>query len=282
MEVRVRDIMTRDPIRYRVPSNIQEVVSVLIRNNITGLPLVDQRGKYAGVISRRDIFEHPNESQTAMVMRRANTVLEDDSIETAARELFRQGRRHLTVTNRDNEVVGMLTPQNFMKIVVERFSGVKVKDVIRRTAFPIWENTPISVLPTIFRVSKTYACPVVDENGDFVSLITDRDIFDHVDLKSTRTPTESGIADDEDPWSWTGIRNVVTYVIERTHVSLPKIPAKEIMVKDPKVVYVNDSLSHAAKIMMEGNYNQLPVLESSERLAGMLYDIDIMGVFNDI
>ncbi len=101
---------------------------------------------------------------------------------------------------------------------------------------------------------------MVDENGgDFVSLITDRDIFDHVDLKSTRTPTESGIADDEDPWSWTGgIRNVVTYVIERTHVSLPKIPAKEIMVKDPKVVYVNDSLSHAAKIMMEGELQPAP------------------------
>ncbi|WMT45300.1 MAG: CBS domain-containing protein [Cuniculiplasma divulgatum] len=273
------DIMTRNPITYHVPSTVGEVIKILIKNNITGLPLVDQSGKYAGVISRRDIFENPDENQTAMVMRRAKAVAPDTTVEEAAREMIKQFRRHLAVVDDSGNVVGILTPQNFLRLVRERFGKLKVKEIERSIAVPVWEESPLSVVSFIMRVSKAYACPVIDINGDFVGLVTDRDIFDNIDVRSKFQFSETGMADDEDPWSWEGIRNVVTYMIEKSNLELPHTPVKQFMIKNPVVANSTDTVEAAAKKMETGNYNQLPIVQGNGHLVGMLQDIQILSVF---
>ena len=273
------DIMTRNPITYHVPSTVGEVIKILIKNNITGLPLVDQSGKYAGVISRRDIFENPDENQTAMVMRRAKAVAPDTTVEEAAREMIKQFRRHLAVVDDSGNVVGILTPQNFLRLVRERFGKLKVKEIERSIAVPVWEESPLSVVSFIMRVSKAYACPVIDINGDFVGLVTDRDIFDNIDVRSKFQFSETGMADDEDPWSWEGIRNVVTYMIEKSNLELPHTPVKRFMIKNPVVANSTDTVEAAAKKMETGNYNQLPIVQANGHLDGMLQDIQILSVF---
>lgn len=275
----VADIMTRDPICYRVPSTVSEVIKTLIKNNITGLPLLDQSGCYAGIISRRDIFENPDENQTAMVMRKAATVTPDTSIEKAAAEMLSQFRRHLAVVDGQGKVVGILTPQNFLRTVRERFGKLKVKEITRSIAVPVWDESPLSVVSYTMRLSKSYACPVIDVNGDFVGLVTDRDIFDNIDIKSKFQFSETGMADDEDPWSWEGIRNVVTYMIEKSNLELPHTPVKNFMIKNPVVTNSNDTLETAARKMETGNYNQLPVVQGNGHLVGMLQDIQILSVF---
>ncbi|HLH86155.1 MAG TPA: CBS domain-containing protein [Thermoplasmataceae archaeon] len=276
---RVREIMASRPITYRVPSSVNEVVKVLIKNNITGLPLVDSAKKYAGIISRRDIFENPQESQTAMVMRQAKPVHPDDTIEAAAQEMLRQKRRHVAVVGDDGTVVGILTPQNFLPAVAEKFGSMKVKDLNDLGGNPVWEETPVAVVSLTMRMSKTYACLAVDAGGKFTGLVTDRDLFDKIDLRSRIQVSESGIADDEDPWNWEGIRNVVTYMIVRNNIQLPEVPVKNIMIRNPVSTNTNESLSVVAKKMLDGNYNQLPVFRATSDLAGMVFDIELLKVF---
>ena len=134
-------------------------------------------------------------------------------------------------------------------------------------------------LSFIMRVSKAYACPVIDINGDFVGLVTDRDIFDNIDVRSKFQFSETGMADDEDPWSWEGIRNVVTYMIEKSNLELPHTPVKEFMIKNPVVANSTDTIENAAKKMETGNYNQLPIVQGNGHLDGMLQDIQILSVF---
>ncbi len=275
----VADIMTPNPICYRVPSTVGEVIKLLIKNNITGVPLTDSNGKYAGIISRRDIFENPDENQTAMVMRRAATVTPDTPIEKAALEMLSQFRRHLAVVTTEGAVAGILTPQNFLRVVREKFGKIKVKEISRSIAVPVWEDSPLSVVSYTMRLSKVYACPVININGDFVGLVTDRDIFDNIDIKSKFQFSETGIADDEDPWSWEGIRNVVTYMIEKSNLELPHTPVKKFMITKPVVTNANDTLETAAKKMETGNYNQLPIVQGNGHLVGMLQDIQILSVF---
>ncbi|AKA48625.1 hypothetical protein IX51_05385 [uncultured archaeon] len=279
MPNKVSEIMTKDPIFHTVPSSPNEVVKKLIQNSITGMPMADNKGKYVGMISRRDIFNNPSETQTAMVMRKASAVLDSDSIESAALEMLHQRRRHIAVVNADNRIVGILTPQNFLPIIREKFGDTKVKNVMMSLCVPIWDETPINVVLYSMSLSGVYSSPVIDSNEKFVGLITDRDIFDKVDLKPQTMLAESGIADDEDPWSWGGIRNVMTYMIEKNYIKLPKTPVKDIMVKEPAVVYKNDKLRELVKTMEVKNFNQLPVLESEGKLIGMLYDIELMSVF---
>ncbi len=279
MPDKVSDIMTKDPITYNVPSSPNEVVKVLIKGNITGMPIVDNKGEYVGIISRRDIFDNPSETQTALIMRKASAVNVDDSIESAATEMFHQKRRHIAVVDSSNKVVGIMTPQNFLPILRQRHGDVRVKEVMFSSCVPIWADTPINIVHYMMSLSKVYSSPVVDSESRFVGLITDRDIFDNVDLKPQTMLAESGIADDEDPWSWGGIRNVMTYMIEKNHIKLPKTPVSDIMVKDPAVVYRNDKLRDLVKTMEVKNFNQLPVLESEGKLIGMLYDIELLSVF---
>ena len=275
----VADIMTRDPISYKVPSTVNEIIKSLIKNNITGLPLYDTKGQYAGIISRRDIFDMPDETQTAMVMRKAKTVNKNDPIETAAGEMIRQDRRHLTVVDDDNRIVGILTPQNFLKEVTSRYGKKKVKEVLRKRVIPVWEETPLNVVSLTMRLSRVYACPVVNKDGEFRGLITDRDLFENVDVGTSHVLSEAGMADDEDPWSWDGIRNVITYLIEKRNLTLPDKPVKSEMIAKPVVTNTNETLETAVKKMEIGNYNQLPVLQGMGQLADMLQDIQILSVF---
>lgn len=279
MPQKVSDIMTRDPIFHTVPSSPNEVVRNLIKHNITGMPIADSEGQYVGMISRRDIFDNPSETQTALVMRRAAAVHETDTIEKAAMEMFHQKRRHIAVINDANRIAGILTPQNFLPIIAERFSGMKVKEVMLSLCVPTWEETPLNLVHYTMSLSRVYSSPVINSEEKFVGLITDRDIFNKVDLKPQTMLAETGIADDEDPWSWGGIRNVMTYMIEKNYIKLPQTPVKDIMVKEPAVVYRNDKLRDLVKIMETKNFNQLPVLESEGKLIGMLYDIELMSVF---
>lgn len=279
MSKTVGEIMTRNPIVYKVPSSVNEIIKTLIKNNITGLPLADNRGNYAGIISRRDIFEHPDETQAAMTMRKAPTVNQSDPIEKAASELIGQNRRHITVVDDNNHIAGILTPQNFLPEVRARFGKRRVKEVLKGIAIPVWESTPLNVVSLTMRLSKVYACPVVNVEGNFLGLITDRDLFENVDVDTSHHLSETGMADDEDPWSWAGIRNVVTYLIEKRNIILPNKPVSDVMIRDPIVTNTNDTLEAAVRKMEVGNYNQLPVLQGTGQLADMLYDIQILSVF---
>ena len=279
MSKTVAEIMTKNPITYKVPSSVSEIIKTLIKNNITGLPLADSRGKYAGIISRRDVFDHPDEDQTAMSMRKASTVYEDQPIENAAEEMIKQNRRHITVLDRGNKITGILTPQNFLPEISARFGKRRVKEVLRGVAIPVWGETPLNVVALTMRLSRVYACPVVDEDGNFRGLITDRDLFENVDVGTSHHISEAGMADDEDPWSWIGIRNVVTYLIEKRNIVLPREPVRKFMITEPVVTNNNDTLEAAVKKMEAGNYNQLPVLQGTGQLVDMLYDIQILSVF---
>ena len=61
MPITVAEIMTKNPITCFVPSSVEKAVKILTKNNITGMPIVDSEGKYAGVLSRRDIFKNVEE-----------------------------------------------------------------------------------------------------------------------------------------------------------------------------------------------------------------------------
>ncbi|MEM0139077.1 MAG: CBS domain-containing protein [Ferroplasma sp.] len=281
MTYQVSDIMTKNPLCYTVPSSIEEVINILIKNNITGVPITDSSGRYQGIVTRRDIFYNPLETQTALIMRKAPTVNENDSINFAAKQLYIQKKRHLAVVNDSNEVTGILTPQNFLPVIKEKYGSKKVKEVIEYISVPCWDKTPLSVVLLMMKLSQIFSFPVVDIEGKFTGLVTDRDLFDKVKMDRSTESIESGIADDEDPWSWDGIRNVFPYFIQKSNITVPNIPVKQLVVADPKVIYLESDLKDAVGLMQQKNYNQLPVLTGHGEIYGMLYDIEIMKIFND-
>jgi acetoin utilization protein AcuB len=55
-EIKIRDIMTKDPITIPIDYTIDEAAQVLLEHKLSGAPVVDHEGQITGVITQTDIF----------------------------------------------------------------------------------------------------------------------------------------------------------------------------------------------------------------------------------
>ena len=59
MSKTVADVMSPAPIVVEVPGSRTDAINIMVRNNLTGLPVIRAAdGKLMGVVSRRDIFRN--------------------------------------------------------------------------------------------------------------------------------------------------------------------------------------------------------------------------------
>ncbi len=56
-EVRVKDIMTPDPITVRPEDTVEYAAVLMLENRISGLPVVDDEGRVVGIITQTDVFK---------------------------------------------------------------------------------------------------------------------------------------------------------------------------------------------------------------------------------
>lgn len=56
-KLRVEDIMTRNPVTVPPDYTVEETAEILLQNNISGVPVVDENGTIAGTITRDDLFK---------------------------------------------------------------------------------------------------------------------------------------------------------------------------------------------------------------------------------
>lgn len=55
--VKIKDIMSRNPIVVPIDYTIEETAEVLLNHKISGVPVLDEKGRLAGVITQQDIFK---------------------------------------------------------------------------------------------------------------------------------------------------------------------------------------------------------------------------------
>jgi len=55
-EIKISDIMTKDPITIPLDYTIDEAAQILLEHKLSGAPVVDDEGQIAGVITQTDIF----------------------------------------------------------------------------------------------------------------------------------------------------------------------------------------------------------------------------------
>ncbi|MEX2217553.1 MAG: CBS domain-containing protein [Phycisphaerales bacterium] len=60
-ELRIRDVMTVDPVCVSPSTTIRELARTLENNEISGAPVVDQEGRVVGVVSKTDLIRRCSE-----------------------------------------------------------------------------------------------------------------------------------------------------------------------------------------------------------------------------
>ncbi len=56
-KIKVRDIMTKDPIMIPDDFTVEETAEILLKNKISGAPVIDNEGKVVGTITQTDLFK---------------------------------------------------------------------------------------------------------------------------------------------------------------------------------------------------------------------------------
>jgi CBS domain-containing protein len=275
----VGEVMTSNPIVAQVPGSRNEVLKVMVKHNLTGLPVVRRSdGSLAGIITRQDIFDKPDEDQAALIMNREPvTIGPKAEVEEAARILLHKNLRHLPVIDGD-KLVGILTPTDLLSVVEKKNISTPIEKVIRSACIPIYHGAPLAVASITLKVSKASALAVLDDNGRLIGILTDRDIFNKSYVNGSVAMEELGIPQDEDEWTWDGLRNVMKLWYEVSKIDLPGLPVRDIMVRNPMTVFKKTSISEAARIMRKNDFGQLPVRDSKDNLQAMIYDYDVISI----
>ncbi len=277
-ETRVEEVMTKDPIVATLPGNRTEVLRLLVTHKVTGVPVVKSDGTYVGIVARKHIFEKPDEEQLALLVRKDYPrVSPDATVEEAASMMVGTAYHHLAVC-KDSKVVGILTPADLMPVVEKMDLDTPVDELLQSTCVAVYEETPLDAANEIMRVGRVFALPVLDAKGGLTGIITDRDIFDLTRVNGTAVIQDLGLANEDNPWTWEGLRSVMKLYYEESKVELPQVTVVEVMVKKVRTVSAKTPVSEAARIMHKSDFGQLPVKDSRDRLLGLLTELDVIRV----
>lgn len=281
--MKVKDLMTKDPVVAELPGNRTDVLRLLVKENKTGVPVVKKSdGSLAGFVTRQDITAKPDEEQLALIIRKDYPALDpNDEIEKAARLLLDNDLHHLPVVSK-GKLAGIITPADFLQLIEDMDGQNPIENYVRTPCFPIFEGAPLPVVDAVFRVAGLMAAPVLDEHGKLSGIVTDRDIFNLSTVEVSAAMSALGLGEDENAWTWEGMRNIMKLYFNVSSIELPTIPVSEVMVRKPRTVFRKTSVSEGARIMKKYDFGQLPIRDSKDDLVAMIYELDLLvALFED-
>ena len=271
----VSEIMNM-PIIVEVPGSRNDAINAMVKNGLTGLPVVrSSDGALVGIVSRRDVFRKFDEDQLSLIMKKdIKTISSEATIEDAA-EIFVKYRIHRLPVVDDGKLVGIITPTDLLDTVANKKLSDTAESVMTTKCVTAYDGAPLSYVVHAMRVSDVPAMPVLDAAGNLTGIITDRDLF--VDqVKDPKALNELGITDAYE--SLAGYRNVLPLFYTVTERSIPEDHiVRDHMVKNPLTVFKKTSVSEVAKLMKKHDFGQIPVRDSRDDLVGMIYDVDVIS-----
>jgi len=276
MSMTVADIMVPAPIVVEVPGTRNDAINMMVRNKLTGLPVVRASdGQLMGIVSRRDIFRKFEEDQLSLIMKKEiKTISPDATIEEAA-QIFYSMRIHRLPVVDEGRLVGIITPTDLLKIIKNTKTELTAEDAINTTCVTAYEEEPLTYTVPAMRISDVTALPVLNAQGKLVGIITDRDLFSD-QVKDKEALKILGISEDDD---LAGYRNVLPLFYAATDKYIDfESKVKDFMVKNPMTIYKKTNLQEVAKIMLTHDFGQLPVHGTKDDLEGMIYDVDVLKV----
>ena len=132
-----------------------------------------------------------------------------------------------------------------------------IKDWMTREPITINDDTSMIKAIHIMKQQRFRRLPVLHQ-GRLVGVITDRDLKEASPSKAT------------------------TLDVHELYYLLGELQVKEIMTRNPVTVDMNDTVEHAAQVMLEQTISGMPVLDAHGELVGIITQSDIFRAFMHI
>jgi CBS domain-containing protein len=269
--------MTQDVVSVEIPGNRDDVLKILKRTGISGVPVIKE-GTLVGIITRKDLLRKPDETQLGLLMTPDPITIEPDAtIAEAAELLVRCGIRRLPVVE-DGRLVGLLSVSDLVLAIAQLKCVTPIKDSFTSQTFAIWEETPLTVVGKVMEISGFDAIPILDADNTLRGIISERDLIRNSVIEDSVGVSDFSNGTDDDEWTWESIRDNHTLSYSISKVQLPKKPVKHAMIKNVIAVPLNAEVSECALKMKRARVDQLPVINGDKRLVAMLFDRDLIRV----
>ena len=276
--MKIEDVMSKELIVGFVPGTVRDALKILAKNNVSGMPILKKDTKnVVGVLTRSDIFRKPDEDQLALLMTdEFESVKTDQDVKDAAKLLYEQRIHGLPVLNNRNNLVGIISPTDILKKLPDEVDEV-IEHYFTSLVVPVYHETPINIIMEIISVTRENALPVLNDKRKLCGIVTDGDLFKLSHIKESVSHSDMGMGGDEDEWTWEGIRDTVRLHYTISEVALPPVPVKQIMIVDVIKATKNTPIHEVADKMIKNKISNIPVVDSDNRLLGMVTDIDLMA-----
>jgi len=269
--------MTSDVVHIEIPGNRDDVLKILKRTGISGVPVIKNK-KLVGIITRKDLLQNPEETQLGLLMTaKPVTVAPDADISDAAHLLVTHKIRRLPVVE-NSKLVGLLSVADLVHAIAQMKIKDEIKDAFMSQTFALWEETPLPVVGRVMEISGVDAIPILDAESRLQGIISERDLIRSSSIEDSVGVSDFSNGTDDDEWTWESIRDMHTLSYSISKVQLPDRPVKTAMVKNVVAVPQNAEVSECALKMRRARVDQLPVINGDKRLVAMLYDRELIRV----
>ena len=278
VNVKVEEVMSEDLIVGYVPGTVKDALSTLAKHNRSGMPILKKNTKtIVGVLTRTDIFKNPDEDQLALIMSEdVQFVNKEQDLKDAAKLLYDNRIHGLPVVNNRKQLVGIISPNDILKHLPKDINQ-KIEDYFTHLVVPVYHETPINIVMEILGVTNGHALPVINDERKLCGVVTDGDLFKLSHIRESVSATDMGMGGDEDEWTWEGIRDTVRLHYSTSEVALPSVAVKEVMITNVIKATKNTPVKEIADKMIKNKISHVPVVDSDDRLIGMVTDIDLMA-----
>jgi len=106
--MQAKDIMTRDVITVSPSLPVKELAMLLIKNQVSGVPVADETGKIIGLVSEADIIAKKGKQVQSIMSEQVFSVSEEASIEEIARLMTTRRIKRVPIMN-NGKLVGIVS-----------------------------------------------------------------------------------------------------------------------------------------------------------------------------
>jgi len=270
--------MTADVVHVEIPGNRDDVLKILKRTGISGVPVIKNK-KIVGIITRKDLLSKPEETQLGLLMTPKPVTIEPDAeLKEAAWLLVHHKIRRLPIVE-SGHIIGLLSVSDIIHALAQMKIKEEIKDRYTSRTFALWEETPLPVVGRVMEISGVDAIPILDAENILQGIISERDLIRNTCIEDSVGVSDFSNGTDDDEWTWESIRDNHTISFGISRVQLPNRPVKLAMVKNVVAVPQNAEVSECALKMRRARVDQLPVVNGDKRLVAMLYDRELIRAF---
>ncbi|WP_254762380.1 CBS domain-containing protein [Natrinema marinum] len=279
----VADAMTprEDVVTADLPGTRSDVLEYLQEQSFSSVPVVkptDNGLEYRGLISRETLIEQPDEDQLVMLMDEdVPTTTAETALEEAARLMVETGARRVPVV--DGEFEGIITVTDVIHAIAagDQETDDAVESYVSEDVNTTYEGTPLPVAERELSYANVPYTVALDEDGEMSGVLTEVDIIDVARIVEGEEATGDNFGDQDDEWSWEGIKAVGSRYLPTRDIEIPAGPIREFMSDDVVTVSTDTSVQEAAQRMISNDIEQIPLV-TGEQLVGIVRDIDLLEV----